>query len=120
MPKTSGTLSDKQVVDLIFKELKKRGFVAEQNFSCCQLCAWREIPAGKDDDIVFYTMQENRFDTEGYLERNHLVLTWRGNGHAIKQVAEEHGFRVHWNEENNHQIGLISPYRKVLQFSDNA
>ena len=39
-----------------FKDLRKQGFFARQNFLCCQSCAWAEAPA--DKPVVFYHAQD--------------------------------------------------------------
>ena len=41
-----------------FKDLRKAGYFARQNFTCCQSCAWAEIPEEKSDKVVFYHAQE--------------------------------------------------------------
>jgi hypothetical protein len=41
-----------------FKDLRKSGYFARQNFQCCQSCAWAAIPEEKEEKVVFYHQQD--------------------------------------------------------------
>ena len=41
-------MSKQKPLTLAFKELRKSGYLAKQNFCCCQSCAW----AGNGKEIV--------------------------------------------------------------------
>ena len=60
-----------------FKELRKRGYFARQNFMCCQTCGWAGVPDNKADKAVFYHAQ----DKEHLEKTGKLYLAWAGDEH---------------------------------------
>lgn len=75
-----------------FKELRKHGYFARQNFTCCQSCGWAEVPEDKSDTAVFYHNQ----DYQSYKEGGDLYLAWSGDGNLICSVLRENGLDVEW------------------------
>lgn len=75
-----------------FKELRKHGYFARQNFTCCQSCGWAEVPDDKGDKAVFYHNQ----DYQSYKEGGDLYLAWSGDGNLICSVLRENGLDVEW------------------------
>jgi hypothetical protein len=80
-------MSDRDVLREAFKELRKHGYTARMNFSCCQSCAWYELSkAGKDEKVVFWHNQDNQsFDRWGNL-RCGLYLAWSGDQVEIARL----------------------------------
>lgn len=102
--------TDKQVMTKIFKELRKAGFFARQNFLCCQNCAWSKIENDYPDKkaVVFYHNQDNdAFDKQTKDLTKTLFLAWEGDGATIAKIVEENGFEVHWNGSENKRIGVL-------------
>ena len=75
-----------------FKELRKLGYFARQNFMCCQSCAWASVPDGKEEKVVFYHRQDNT-DVK---YSNSVYLAWNGNGAEIVEVLSKF-FKVEWD-----------------------
>lgn len=109
---TTTTLTDKKAFNVVFKELRKEGFVARQNYWCCQSCAWSALDSDyegltDDSDIVFYHGQDaEAFDGQHLKERG-IYLAWSGNGNKIKEVFERHGFKVEWDGGEHTRIRIL-------------
>lgn len=104
-------LTDKKVFNIAFRELRKLGFVAKQNFSCCQGCAWSELSSltPEPENVVFYHNQDyDAFDKQTKNLEHGIYLAWSGNGQQIVDVFTSHGYEVEWNGTENERI-LIKP-----------
>lgn len=86
-----------------FSDLRKIGYLARQNFSCCQSCAWAEIPDDKSERAVFY----HRQDHMGMRETGEVYLSWAGNGHEIVNVLKSNGLSVEWDGTPSRRIRVI-------------
>jgi hypothetical protein len=82
-----------------FKELRKLGYFARQNFWCCQSCAWAAVPDGKDK-VVFYHQQ----DKERLQKTGECHLAWSGDGQEICQVLNRHGITTEWDGTEHKRI----------------
>ena len=69
-----------------FKELRKLGYFARQNFLCCQSCAWAAVPMDAKK-VVFY----HRQDTEELNKTGECYLAWSGDRDEIAEVLERNG-----------------------------
>lgn len=103
-------MSDKRAFNVAFRELRKQGFIARQNYQCCQTCGWAALDCdynvGDDDNVVFF----HRQDADSFLNGNLksvLFMSWQGDGDAIKRVFESHGFSVEWNGAESERIGIL-------------
>lgn len=103
----------------LFPTLRKRGFLARMNFSCCSTCASYELAQMAEqrniNKIVFYHHQDDdTFKIEGgvylryflkeELSKDAFVLL----GHEIKECAEEVGLKVEWNGNPNQCIKVTT------------
>lgn len=86
-----------------FKELRKLGYFARQNFWCCQGCGWSAVPENKSDKVVFYHKQ----DTDDLKGKGRCHLAWSGDGHEICQVLNRHGITTEWEGDSNKRILMI-------------
>ena len=43
-------------INNMFKLLRRKGYIARQNFNCCSSCGWAEI--GEVEKAVFYHRQD--------------------------------------------------------------
>ena len=50
-------MNKKENLNQAFKELRKLGYFARQNFMCCQNCAWATVPMDAKK-VVFYHKQD--------------------------------------------------------------
>lgn len=104
--------TDKQRFTKMFRELRKFGFVARQNYMCCQGCGWNALATeyGVEDDTqnaVFYHQQDHdNFDKKGNL-KNLIYLSWQGDGTVIKETAEKFGYTVEWDGTTSNRIGIL-------------
>lgn len=83
-----------------FKQLRKLGYFARQNFWCCQSCGWAAIPDGECEKVVFYHSQDNEDKKEG----KPFYLAWCGDGNEIVSVLQQNGIVVDWNGSENSRI----------------
>lgn len=83
-----------------FRELRKHGYFAKQNFSCCQTCGWCDVPEEKKDKVVFYHKQDNEDKEEG----NPFYLCWNGDGKEIQGILQKCGVETEWNGDETKRI----------------
>lgn len=82
-----GTMfNGKENLNNAFKELRKLGYYAKQNFQCCQTCGWAAVPEDKDK-VVFYNAQ----GLECLMDTGECCLYWAGDIDEIATVLEKHG-----------------------------
>jgi hypothetical protein len=96
----------KSNLTVAFKDLRKHGYFARQNFMCCQSCGWAGVPDGKEDKVVFFHNQDN----ENRLNGEPFYLAWSGDGNLICDVLREHGIEVKWDGGNDTRICVVSNY----------
>lgn len=105
-----------------FKDLRKEGLIAKQNFMCCRSCAscsiWNDIDAspGKYKGAVYYCKQDGdnlRKDGRFYLgfgaadTDDDKVATLIGQ--LTKVVLEKHGLNVEWDGSANTRLLVRFP-----------
>lgn len=120
--------SVKERVRDAFKALRKEGFVARMNYSCCGSCGWAQVEQDysfltgvAEPNVVFYHRQDaDCFDKKGNLVtykhwnvENELVnktaslyLAWSGDGAMIVDALETEGLEVDWNGNDNRRIAV--------------
>lgn len=96
----------KQRLNLFFREIRKKGYFAEQNFWCCRTCAWADLDDEQSKKAVFYTEQNT------VKEGKEQYIYWNGKGSIIRQTAEDCGFVVEWDGSENTAILLKNPSDK--------
>lgn len=92
----------KQKLNKAFVELRKNGYIAKQNFWCCQSCAWANIPK-EAKKIVFYHKQDVKYICEGK-----VYIAWAGNGMEICHIFSKHGMRYEWDGSNDKRILIVN------------
>lgn len=70
-----------------FAALRKAGYFARQNFTCCQTCGWAAVPEEKGEKAVFYHNQDNQCRLKG----ESFYLTWAGDQVEICRILNENG-----------------------------
>ena len=85
-----------------FKDLRKKGYFARQNFLCCQSCGWASVPEGKSDKVVFYHSQD-KSDLE---KTGSCHLAWDGDGNEIVEVMKQHGIKTEWDGTKGQRIKI--------------
>lgn len=87
-----------------FAILRKRGFFARANWTCCQNCGWKAVPEGTEH-VVFWNAQ-----TDDYLRKHaECRLTWKGDGNEIADVLRRVGLAVEWDGTARMRIGVSLP-----------
>ena len=81
----------KSKLNFSFRGLRKAGYIARQNFMCCQTCAWAEIP-DIADKVVFYHRQDS-----AHLPSGHVYMGWCGDGERIASTFRNSGLLVEWD-----------------------
>ncbi len=89
-----------------FKELRKAGYFAKQNHTCCQSCGWAEVPDDKAEKAVFYHNQ----DHQSYKEGGDLYLAWAGDGKLICDILRDHGLVVEWEGTPDRRICITGGF----------
>lgn len=96
----------KQRVNAIFRNLRKAGFIAKQNFACCSSCGHYEL--GTDypsQSYAFYNKQSN----ESIWKRGYstLYIQFSGDGNVIAEIVRKHGFEVDWGGTPDKAVGIV-------------
>ena len=89
----------KRDLNQAFRELRKLGYFARQNFTCCNSCGWASIPNGIDEKAVFY----HRQDTATIRDYGICYLSWSGNGNEIARVFSKY-FKIEWDGSEDRKI----------------
>lgn len=83
-----------------FAELRSLGYVARENFQCCQSCGWSALSKKEAKKAVFYHKQ----DGDDLINDGSCHLAWAGNGKEIISVLQKHGIKVEWNGKKDTRI----------------
>lgn len=101
----------------VFKELRRQGLIARQNFTCCSTCGnyegWQEVERRGKRGLVFY----HRQDVET-LEKGYVYLAFCGGdeapylstiqvGELVMEILQRYGLQVEWNKDPGTRIKVI-------------
>lgn len=89
----------KETLNKGFTALRKAGYVARQNFMCCQGCAWAALEEDPPK-VVFYHKQ----DTANLRRSSNVYLAWRGDGDEIVRVLRSCNLDVEWDGSEETRI----------------
>lgn len=87
-----------------FRELRKHGYWAKQNHTCCQSCGWAEVPDDKSEKVVFYHNQDNVHK----VRNQPFYLSWSGDGNEIQNILRECGVETRWSGSQDTRIEVVS------------
>ena len=93
---------DKSKLTKAFKELRKQGYFARQNFLCCQTCGWAAMTDEQAEKAVFYHAQDN----DNLKEDGSCFLAWSGDGQVIADILSKNGVNVDWDGDNSKRIKI--------------
>lgn len=85
-----------------FRELRKLGYTAKQNFWCCQTCGWAALTDEQANKAVFYHHQ----DYDVLKKYGYTFLCWSGDGNEIVSILQKHGIKTNWDGSKNKRIGI--------------
>ena len=86
-------MTTKAKLNKAFRELRKKGYTAKQNFLCCQNCAWHALSDKEAEKAVFY----HRQDADAWYGKeldSDLYLAWSGDADEICEVLKAQGLEV--------------------------
>jgi hypothetical protein len=93
------TYGGKKGLNKAFAALRKAGYLAEQNFTCCQSCGWSEVPDDANK-VVFYHSQ----DTDNLKEDGMCYVSWKGPPTEILRIFTENGVETEWEGNEDRRI----------------
>ncbi len=76
----------------VFRNLRKDGYFARWNWTCCQNCGVHALPEGCEEYVFFHCQ-----DADMLREDGRVYLAWGGSGVHIRQRCEEAGLHVVWD-----------------------
>lgn len=85
-----------------FRELRKAGYFARQNFQCCNSCGWYAVPEDKGDRAVFYHAQ----NTETLKSSGITHLSWSGDAQQIISILESNDIKTEWDGTKDRKIQI--------------
>jgi hypothetical protein len=91
----------KNKLTIAFRNLRKVGYIAKQNFWCCQTCGWAAIEEKNPDvkKVIFYHHQDA--DDIPY---GKVMLAWDGDAEEIKQIVSMTGLMLSGGETSDKRI----------------
>lgn len=103
----------KERINLVFRQLRKEGIVAKQNFTCCNTCGMYEMGENHPGkDYVFYHAQATSdLQDEGFVYLNF------GTVHAAQRLADlaaKAGLKVTWNGSEDRKVRLDLPGKSLI------
>lgn len=102
-------MTTKEKINQAFRRLRKAGYIAKQNFWCCQSCAWNAISNDYPsvDKVVFYHNQDaDCIEKNGSL--NHpLYLAWMGDSNEICKILLNCGLQVEHDGSEDSRIKVL-------------
>lgn len=103
-------MTTKAQVNKAFRDLRKAGYIARQNFWCCMSCGFSAMQQKYPDakKVVFYHNQDNEaWDKDTKTLTDRLYLAWDGDGAEIVDILEKAGLEVIWNGTEGMRIGIL-------------
>jgi hypothetical protein len=101
--KDSNQMTDQ--ITQAFKTLRKNGYFAKQDWTCCQTCGIAEVPNSKKDKFVFYHGQ----DAMDLWETGKTYLCWQGDNKFICDTMQAAGLEVKHNGDERERILIKLP-----------
>lgn len=105
------TLTDKMILNKVFRDLRKEGYIARQNYKVCQNTGWYglsdEYNAKGGTPAVFYHRQDAKESIKDSKIVSTLYLAWQGDGKVIESIIKKHGLKVDWNGSQYDRIGIL-------------
>lgn len=92
-----------------FASARTRGYVARQNFSCCQGCANAELPEGTEDYVYYHRQDADSLHEREARGRPQVWLSWGGDGEELRRCFMEAGLAVEWNGSSNQRLLVSLP-----------
>lgn len=92
----------KQNLNKAFRQLRKAGYFARQNFMCCNTCGWHEVPEDKGEMAVFYHSQ----NADALKNSGITYLSWSGDAQQIISILESNDIKTEWEGGKDRKIKI--------------
>lgn len=103
--------SDRELLRRAFVLLRRVGWTARMNFSCCSTCGHYELSSEGRTQFVFFNRQANSsFNRHGDIS-NGLYLQWahpEENAEAIVSVLVSVGLDAYWDGSSGSCVEIVS------------
>jgi len=99
-------MTTKDKVNKVFRLLRKAGYFAQQDYWCCQNCAWNAMTGEQAEKAVFYHHQDNDAWKDKELKEK-LYLAWSGDGNEIVNIIHSVGLETEWDGTENNRIQIL-------------
>ncbi|MFZ2150528.1 MAG: hypothetical protein WAZ12_01880 [Candidatus Absconditicoccaceae bacterium] len=96
----------RSLITKAFKELRKNGYFARQNFWCCLTCGWSAIPDINKDKAVFI----NCGIMDHLREKKQAYIRWSGDRKFIEKILRKAGLSIRRTDNPNEET--INVYKK--------
>jgi hypothetical protein len=92
-------MATKEQINAGFRNLRKAGYFAKQNWWCCQSCGVAAIPETENKDVSYHAQ-----DAERLRETGQTYLNWSGDLGEIRKAFEDAGVPVIQNGSDKQRI----------------
>ena len=93
---------NKQNLNNAFRQLRRRGYFARQNYQCCNSCGWASMTTEESKKAVFYHRQE----TEDLKKTGITYLSWSGDADEIIAIFQHYGIKTQWEGSQDKKIQI--------------
>ena len=87
-----------------FALVRRRGYVAKQNWQCCLGCGLAALPEGTTKYVFYHAQDAKRMD-----QTSSVYLAWGGYGYEIRQCFLEAGLAVTWEGREDQRVLVSLP-----------
>ena len=94
--------SIKNKITAAFRALRKAGYVAKQNWQCCQSCGCAALPDGAEKYVFYHAQDNERLKNTGACH-----LAWNGDGTEIATILQDAGLKVNWNGSHDQRMEIL-------------
>lgn len=99
----------KEKIKIGFRNLRKNGYLARQNFMCCQGCGWAKLEEDYGEERTKKAVFYHRQDKEELDNGEPFFVCWVGDGHEIVKVLNDSGVTTDWDGDEGRRI-LLTGY----------
>ena len=97
----------KENINKMFREFRKAGYYAKQDFWCCQSCGWSALTDQQAEKAIFYHRQDKEGAFDGVRLVDSLMLAWSGDGNEICNILKNYGLKVEWDGSPDKRIAIL-------------
>lgn len=91
----------KKNLNKAFRELRKQGFFAMQNFECCNTCGWASVPETAENVVFYHQQNAERLKYSGIAH-----LSWSGDAQKIISTLVANDIQTKWDGSKDTKIEI--------------